>query len=109
MIATLTIFLGEVKGASSLCPSSQVYSRSPDAAAVNAAFAQPTPLSVQRSDDRMESRCRGVRTNPNPEMLGTFSIIDGNDADGFRITALIERVFLIIHHVQRFIDRLRER
>ena len=57
----------------------------------------------------MEGRCRGVRTNPNPEMLGAFSIVDGNDADGFRITALVERVFLIIHHVQRFIDRMRER
>ena len=57
----------------------------------------------------MEGRCRGVGTYPNPEMLDTFSIIDGNDADGFRITALVERVFLIIHHVQRFIDRLRER
>ena len=45
---------------------------------------------------------------PTP-LLDTFSIIDGNDADGFRITALVERVFLIIHHVQRFVDRLRER
>ena len=68
-----------------------------------------TPLSVQRRTDRMESSRRGIWANPYPEMLDTFAIINPNDANGSRITTLVKGVFLIVHHIQRLIDRLRER
>ena len=62
------------------------------------------PLPVNRSNNRLKCRSGRILADANTIVLVLLFISDCQDADCLRFTALVERILLIFHHVQRLVQ-----